>query len=187
MYRRYNELRGIDGHAYPPIEQTLSLLAPRAKTLEQLDRLHAFFRLNFDARINLTPSYDSSLEVAMIDTAISVIEGTCSLDLFEVIPRAVSYTIKNLKSRPGRQIFEASPSSSHSSDQKLTFGNLPNHSPIYILYSSRLKLHIIEGRFTALVKKSGQYSLTDLFSIVLTLRLVLYHLEKPLRRTSTHC
>ncbi|KAH7359798.1 heterokaryon incompatibility protein-domain-containing protein [Pyrenochaeta sp. MPI-SDFR-AT-0127] len=96
MYRRCNEQRRLHGHDNSPIEQTLSLLAPRAKTSEELDRLYAFFGLNFDKCINLTPSYDSSLEVAMIDTATSIIEGTCSLDLFEVIPRAVEYTINNV-------------------------------------------------------------------------------------------
>lgn len=94
MYRRCSEQRRKDDHP-TPIEQTLSLLAPRAKTSEQLDRLYAFFGLNFDTCINLTPSYDYSLEVAMIDTATSIIEGTCSLDLFEVIPRAVESTIHN--------------------------------------------------------------------------------------------
>jgi hypothetical protein len=96
MYRRCSEQRRKNDHPHSPIEQTLSLLAPRAKTSEQLDRLYAFFGLNFDTCINLTPSYNSSLEVAMIDTATSIIEGTCSLDLFEVIPRAVEYTIYNV-------------------------------------------------------------------------------------------
>jgi hypothetical protein len=92
MYGRYNEQHSSHGHAHSPIEQTLSRLAPHAKTSDELDRLYAFFGLNSDAGINLTPSYDSSLEVAMMETATSIIEGTCSLDLFEVIPRAVEYT-----------------------------------------------------------------------------------------------
>lgn len=96
MYRRYNEQRKEKDHPHSPIEQTLSHLAPRAKTSEQLDRLYAFFGLNSNTFIDLTPSYDSSMEVAMIDTATSIIEGTCSLDLFEVIPRAVEYTIHNV-------------------------------------------------------------------------------------------
>jgi hypothetical protein len=96
MYRRYNEQRKEKDHPHSLIEQTLSHLAPRAKTSEQLDRLYAFFGLNFDTFINLAPSYDSSMEVAMIDTATSIMEGTCSLDLFEVIPRAVEYTIHNV-------------------------------------------------------------------------------------------
>lgn len=95
MYRRSNERRGKDDHHLSPIEQTLSLLAPRAKTSEELDQLYAFFGLNFDTRVNLTPSYNSSLEVAMVDTATSIIEGTCSLDLFEVIPRADENTVNN--------------------------------------------------------------------------------------------
>ncbi|OAG04395.1 HET-domain-containing protein [Paraphaeosphaeria sporulosa] len=92
MYARYIEQRRHTSHNYSPIEQTLSHLAPRAKTSEQLDRLYAFFGLNHDSFINLTPSYDSTLEVAMIDTATAIIEGTGSLDLFEVIPRAVENT-----------------------------------------------------------------------------------------------
>ncbi|ORX99212.1 heterokaryon incompatibility protein-domain-containing protein [Clohesyomyces aquaticus] len=93
MYRRCSEHRQKNDHLHWPIEQTLSHLAPRAKTSEELDRLYAFFGLNFDTSINLTPSYDSSLEVAMIDTAISIIEGARSLDLFEVIPRAVTRSL----------------------------------------------------------------------------------------------
>ncbi|CAO2654492.1 Nn.00g112250.m01.CDS01 [Neocucurbitaria sp. VM-36] len=97
MYRRCSEQRRDQNHPHTPIEQTLSLLAPRAKTSEELDRLYAFFGLNLDTCIDLTPSYESSLEVAMIDTASSIIEGTCSLDIFEVIPRAVEHTIYNVK------------------------------------------------------------------------------------------
>ena len=89
MYRRSSEQRRKNNDAHWPIEETLSRLAPRAKTAEELDRLYAFFGLNFNNNINLKPSYDSSLEEAMIDTAIAIIEGSCSLDLFEVIPRAV--------------------------------------------------------------------------------------------------
>jgi hypothetical protein len=95
MYGRWFERHGTHGYDPSPIEQTLSLLAPRAKTSEDLDQLYAFFGLNLDTRINLTPSYDSSLELAMIDTATSIIEGTCSLDLFEVIPRAAEHTTGN--------------------------------------------------------------------------------------------
>jgi len=93
----YQEQRRHNDRLYSPIEQTLSHLAPRAKVSEQLDRLYAFFGLNFDAGINLTPSYDSPLEVAMMDTATSIIEGTCSLDIFEVIPRAVENTKRKAK------------------------------------------------------------------------------------------
>ena len=96
MYRRYSEQRRKNG-PHSPIEHTLSLLAPQAKTSEQLDQLYAFFGLNFDTCINLTPSYESSLEVAMVNTATSIIEGTCSLDLFEVIPRAVENTVNNVR------------------------------------------------------------------------------------------
>ncbi|KAF2448827.1 HET-domain-containing protein [Karstenula rhodostoma CBS 690.94] len=88
MYLRYSEHRSNTAHPRSPIEQTLSHLAPRAKTSEPLDRLYAFFGLNPDPRINLTPSYDSSLEAAMMDTATAIVEGTHSLDLFDVIPRA---------------------------------------------------------------------------------------------------
>ncbi|KAH7071787.1 heterokaryon incompatibility protein-domain-containing protein [Paraphoma chrysanthemicola] len=97
MYRRYNERRSNDRSAPSPIEQTLSLLAPRAETSEELDRLYAFFGLNHDTGINLTPSYDPTLEVAMIDTATSIIEGTCSLDIFEVIPRVLDHAVQSEK------------------------------------------------------------------------------------------
>lgn len=96
MYLCYNEHRQ-SYLAHSPIEHTLSYLAPRAKTSEEVDRLYAFFGLNFDQKINLTPSYDSSLEVAMIDTATAIIEGTSSLDIFEVIPRAVEKTKHKIK------------------------------------------------------------------------------------------
>jgi len=95
MYRRCSEQRNENDYLHWPIEQTLSQMAPRAKTSEELDRLYAFFGLNFNTCINLTPSYNSSIEVAMKDTASSIIEGTRSLDLFEVIPRAVESTIYN--------------------------------------------------------------------------------------------
>ncbi|KAJ8113040.1 hypothetical protein OPT61_g4732 [Boeremia exigua] len=92
MYRRSKEGHKTHGYTPSPIEQTLSLLAPRAKTSEELDRLYAFFGLNHDSRILLTPSYESSLAAAMADTATSIIEGTCSLDIFEVIPRTMNST-----------------------------------------------------------------------------------------------
>jgi hypothetical protein len=97
MYARWDERHGIHSYTSSPIEQTLSLLTARAKTSEEIDQLYAFFGLNLDNRINLSPSYDSSLEIAMIDTAASIIEGTCSLDLFEVIPRAAEHTRNNIR------------------------------------------------------------------------------------------
>jgi hypothetical protein len=97
MYARWDERHGTHAYTPSPIEQTLSLLAPRAKTSEELDQLYAFFGLNLDTRINLTPSYDSPLETAMIDTATSIIEGTCCLDLFEVIPRVSEHTRNNTR------------------------------------------------------------------------------------------
>lgn len=95
MYRRCNEQRGNHKYASSPIEQTLSLLAPRAKISEELDRLYAFFGLNFDPGISLSPSYALSLSEAMIDTTTSIIEGSRSLDIFEVIPRAVEALSRN--------------------------------------------------------------------------------------------
>jgi hypothetical protein len=87
MHRRCNEQRSPHISTYLPIEQTLSSLAPRAKTSEELDRLYAFFGLNDDPNVILTPSYSSSLEVALMATATSIIEGSSGLDIFEVIPR----------------------------------------------------------------------------------------------------
>lgn len=96
MHRRCDELHRDRDHPHTPIEETLSLLAPRAKTSEPLDRLYAFFGLNQDPFVDLKPSYDSSLEVAMIHTATAIIEGARSLDLFEVIPRAVESSLNNV-------------------------------------------------------------------------------------------
>lgn len=89
MIRRHREQRTGNDLSRVPIEQTLSHLTPRANTSEQLDCLYAFFGLNFNPNISLTPSYDCTFEAAMIATATAIIEGTCSLDLFEVIPRDV--------------------------------------------------------------------------------------------------
>jgi hypothetical protein len=89
MYRRCIERHKEHSQSHTPIEQTLSLLAPRAKTSDPLDRLYAFFGLNPNPSISLSPSYDCPLEVAMVHIAAAIIEGTKSLDIFEVIPRAV--------------------------------------------------------------------------------------------------
>lgn len=89
MYRRHREQRTENEFSRVPIEQTLSHLTPRANTSEQLDCLYAFFGLNSNPNISFTPSYDCTFEVAMIATATAIIEGTCSLDLFEVVPRDV--------------------------------------------------------------------------------------------------
>jgi hypothetical protein len=96
MYRRCIEQHNEHIKSHTPIEQTLSLLAPRAKTSDPLDRLYAFFGLNSDPSIGLSPSYDCTLEVAMVHTAAAIIEGTKSLDIFEVIPRAVERSLNHV-------------------------------------------------------------------------------------------
>ena len=71
----------------PPIP-VLSTLSAEAKTSSVHDQLYAFFGMNQDDRICLKPSYEISLQAALVASARSIIEGTKSLDIFETLPRS---------------------------------------------------------------------------------------------------
>jgi hypothetical protein len=73
-------------HQAHPIERTLSRLAPRARTSNRLDRLYAFFGLH-KGDFLLSPSYEMSFEQALLSTAKTIIEGSSTLGILEVVPR----------------------------------------------------------------------------------------------------
>jgi hypothetical protein len=69
-----------------PIERTLSRLSPHAKTSNDLDRLYAFFGLHMGVYL-LSPEYEVPFSHALFSTAKSIIEGSSTLDILEVVPR----------------------------------------------------------------------------------------------------
>jgi hypothetical protein len=76
-------------NTYKPFERTLSVLTFRAQTTDARDSLYAFYGLNEDGRIDLDPSSEAGhqLKDAVIYVTQSIIEGTKSLNIFEVARR----------------------------------------------------------------------------------------------------
>lgn len=170
MFRRRCERESSDGYLNASIEQTLSLLAPRAKTSEELDQLYAFFGLNLNPYISLTPSYSSTMEVAMIDTATSIIEGTNSLDIFEVIPRAVKRSKHHAGLPTWTPDFRQDPLVAPFKRSNADFRQLAASNPdLYLSFYPRIS-HTTGEQSTALVRRSVRYRPADIRSTTYTLR-----------------
>jgi hypothetical protein len=101
MYDRWAERHRPrdEKHFDTPLEQILSGLSPRAKTSVDLDRLYAFFGLNRRPQIELNPIYGISFTDALIITTCAIIEGSCGLDIFEVLPRRYETSASTEESR----------------------------------------------------------------------------------------
>jgi len=88
MHDRWADINMPSSQLPMPLDLVLSTLSAEAETSRAHDQLYAFFGMNQDDRICLKPSYEISLQAALVATARSIVEGTKSLDIFETLPRS---------------------------------------------------------------------------------------------------
>jgi hypothetical protein len=69
------------------IDYLLDFFAPLAKTSEDLDRLYAFYGMNEESSVTLTPAYGISFADALISFTRSILEGRKSLNIFDIVSR----------------------------------------------------------------------------------------------------
>ncbi|KAH7381471.1 heterokaryon incompatibility protein-domain-containing protein [Phaeosphaeria sp. MPI-PUGE-AT-0046c] len=95
MYDRWEERHRVSNRIYMRLDQVLSRMSSKAKTSVSLDQLYAFFGMNQDQHVHLAPSYEVTLQEAIVATTRSIIDGTKSLDVFEALLRMTpSFIVK---------------------------------------------------------------------------------------------
>jgi hypothetical protein len=70
------------------IDYLLDFFTPLAKTSEDLDRLYAFYGMNKESSVILTPAYGISFSDALISFTRSILEGRKSLNIFDIVSRS---------------------------------------------------------------------------------------------------
>jgi hypothetical protein len=69
------------------IDYLLEFFTPLARTSEDLDRLYAFYGMNEESSVILTPAYGISFADALISFTRSILEGRKSLNIFDTVSR----------------------------------------------------------------------------------------------------
>jgi hypothetical protein len=69
------------------IDYLLDFFTPLAKTSEDLDRLYAFYGMNEEPSVTLTPAYGINFADALISFTQSILEGRKSLNIFDIVSR----------------------------------------------------------------------------------------------------
>jgi hypothetical protein len=69
------------------IDYLLDFFTPLAKTSDDLDRLYAFYGMNEESSVTLTPVYGISFADALILFTRSILEGRKSLNIFDTVSR----------------------------------------------------------------------------------------------------
>jgi hypothetical protein len=69
------------------IDYLLDYFTPLAKTSEDLDRLYAFYGMDEEPSVVLTPAYGISFADALISFTRSILEGRMSLNIFDTVSR----------------------------------------------------------------------------------------------------
>jgi hypothetical protein len=70
------------------IDYLLDFFTPLAKTSEDLDRLYAFYGMNEESSVILTPAYGISFADALISFTRSILVGRKSLNIFDTVSRS---------------------------------------------------------------------------------------------------